>query len=577
MLRNSISILRVSSRPVSIESLDKIEAMNPRFGFNIFAVSKDDDDKHEVYPLRICKDLNIDHSPYEYGLQADPSKRMIVRLLLIQEGEKTHYVLIKNMSRLISSQVNNHQHAIEICNNCLLSFPSKVSLKKHYDSGCYNNDCVKIKLPVKSKAVLSYDKRPKHIQKLLKVPFAIYADFESILVPQTDVLQNHQTCSFGYKIVSSFEEYEFPYKSFRGQDAVKEFLHCLVEETNGLQDIIHNERAMIITPEQEREFLLATHCHICKESLSRPKKVEGFYGPEVRVRDHCRISGLFRGAAHQSCNLLYNYSKMKIPVIFHNLKGYDSHFIIREIDTIARENDWKLDIIAQSSEKYLTFSLGKLQFIDSLNFLLGSLDNLSKTQMNSLGLDGFPNLLKENPHLSRDQLSLISKKGVYPYDYMDSHSKFEETCLPPREKFFSQLTGMDIKYDDYEHAKNVWRDMDCKTMGDYHDIYLKTDVLLLADVFEKFRDLSIRIYGLDPCHYFSAASLTWDSMLKFTKVELQLFHDEQSDMLNLVDGNKRGGVSSVGSKRYSKANVPGTDDYDPSKPNTFLLDKSSIN
>ena len=234
--------------PVNVNSLDKIEAMNPRFGFSVFALSKDDDENHTIYPLRVCKDFNIDEYPYE-----DPSKRMIVRLLLIQEEEKSHYVLIKDFSRSFSSRINNHQHGVVICDNCLLPFNNSERLKKHRESGCYNNDCVKIVLPTKDKSKLSYEKRPKHIKKLLKVPFAIYADFESILVPQSEgnVIQNHQACSYGYKIVSAFEEYDFPYKSFRGENAAAKFLESLIFESETLDMIMSQEKPMIITSKKE--------------------------------------------------------------------------------------------------------------------------------------------------------------------------------------------------------------------------------------------------------------------------------------------------------------------------------------
>ena len=108
---------------------------------------------------------------------------------------------------------------------------------------------------------------------------------------------------------------------------------------------------------------------------------------------------------------------------------------------------------------------------------------------------------------SKDKLNLLSRKGVYPYDYMDNFKKFDETNLPPKEEFFSKLNDEDITDEDFEHAQNIWKTFNCKNMGDYHDLYLKTDVLLLADVFEEFRKVCLENYGLDPACYFTSPGL----------------------------------------------------------------------
>ena len=210
-------------------------------------------------------------------------------------------------------------------------------------------------------------------------------------------------------------------------------------------------------------------------------------------------------------------------------------------------------------EKYITFSVGGLRFINSFNFLQASLDSLvSATPKESL---------KITSTISKGS-DLLYKKGIYPYEYMDSWAKFSETRLPDKEKFYSKLNDEHITDEEYSHAQTVWETFECKTLGDYHDLYVKTDVALLADVFENFRNLCQEQYGLDPAHYCTSPGLSWDALLKKTGVELEFFTD--IEMHIFVERGMRGGISMV-SKRYAKANNPLVPDYDPSKPNKFIM------
>ena len=210
-------------------------------------------------------------------------------------------------------------------------------------------------------------------------------------------------------------------------------------------------------------------------------------------------------------------------------------------------------------EKYITFSLGNLCFIDSLNFLQGSLDSLvSATPKESLKLTTMISKGSE----------LLFKKGIYPYEYMDSWGRFEETSLPNKEKFYSKLNDENITDDEYEHAQAVWEAFGCKTLGDYHDLYVKTDVALLVDVFENFRNLFLKKYGLDPANYYPSPGLSWDALLKKTGIERELLTNYEKHLF--VERRLRGGISIV-SKRYAKANNPLVQDYDPGRPNKYIM------
>ena len=116
----------------------------------------------------------------------------------------------------------------------------------------------------------------------------------------------------------------------------------------------------------------------------------------------------------------------------------------------------------------------------------------------------------------------MSQKGVYPYDFMDSFEKFDQTELPIREQFYSILNDQHITNGECDHARKVWKTFNIKTMGEYHDLYLKSDMLLLADVFESFRKTCLQYYKLDPCHYFTSPGPRWDVMLKMTNIKLRV-------------------------------------------------------
>src|ERR1043166_2689365 len=134
--------------------------------------------------------------------------------------------------------------------------------------------------------------------------------------------------------------------------------------------------------------------------------------------------------------------------------------------------------------------VGQFKYIDSMQFMNSSLANLAK----NLGGD-MPITKRHFANLSSKQIDLITRKGVYPYEYIDSHDRFKETKLPPIHEFYRHLNGK-IKQTDYEHAQRVWKEFECKNLGEYHDLYLKTDVLLLADIWMKFRKSTMKTMAL---------------------------------------------------------------------------------
>ena len=166
------------------------------------------------------------------------------------------------------------------------------------------------------------------------------------------------------------------------------------------------------------------------------------------------------------------------------------------------------------------------------------------------------------------ELSLISQKGVYPYKFKDSFEKFDQTDLPTKEQFYGILNDQHITNDEYNHAKKVWKVFNIKTMGEYHDLYLKRNVLLLADVFESFRKNCLQYYKLDPCHYFTSPGLSWDAMLKMTNIKLELMTDV--DMFQFIEMGMHGGVSYI-ANRYGKANNKYMEEYNEKAPSKYIV------
>lgn len=214
---------------------------------------------------------------------------------------------------------------------------------------------------------------------------------------------------------------------------------------------------------------------------------------------------------------------------------------------MANYSDTPINIIPVNSENYISFtkkmciqkfdeevkkfytSSMYFRFIDSFRFMANSLSDL----VSFLPHDSFHVLTKEFPELSQNKLSLLKKKGIFPYDYVNSMKKLKANKLPEKTFFFSKLTNCHISDDDYKHAQKIWKVFGIKNLGEYSELYLKTDVLLLADVFENFRSSCMEIYGLDAAHYYTAPSLSWDSMLKVTRIRIELITDV--DMLLFIE------------------------------------------
>lgn len=571
--------------PVKLCDITKFEVLN-NISVNVYGIEsffKDNKMRYEVV------------GPLRYATKKLP---MHVNLLLITEDcnkescVKSHYCWIKDLSRLVSSQISKHNQKLYFCDGCLIYFRSLADLILHQKHDCKHiyalTPSADLKVDKFGKSVPDNILKFESIEKQMRVPFVVYADFESVLKPIQTVEPNnensytvkslkHEPYSFAYLIKCSFDDSLSKFELYRGTDAAKVFVDRIETDlrflyNTYLKDIKPMHR---LTSAEQQEFENAEICGICEKA---------FQIDDVKVKDHCHITGKKRrGAAHSVCNLNYQIPSF-VPIIFHNLSGYDSHMFIKEL---CRYGD-KIDVIAQSKEKYVSFTKSiymhdyvdgktghtkrkylKLRFIDSLKFLSTSLENLG----NGLNTTEFRETRK---HFVTDgEFNLMRRKGVFPYSFIDSIDKMNNSNLPTKNDFYDSLREEHISDECYDRAKEVWRLFACKNLGEYSDLYLKSDVLLLTDVFEQFRDTCLKVYKLDPAQYFTLPGLSFDCMLRMTKVELELLTD--IDIIHFFQKGIRGGISQC-TDRMHTANNSFLPNFDPNEPTSFItyLDATNL-
>ena len=548
--------------PVSVKQYNKIEKQN-NIRVNVFGY-----EEKQKHPIYVSKE----------------KFNSCLNLLLITEGEVGHYCLLKDFNKFMYNQTK-HKGRKHFCMYCLQGFSSERVLNNHTVDCIEINGEQAIKMPEPGSKIAFTNYR-----KQLPAPFVIYADFEAITEKvsqkksQTEQYQKHTACGYGYKVVCCYDDkFSKPIKIYRGKMTIQKFMKDMLVEVEYCQEVVktHFTKPLKMTEKDEESFQNMKECHICKKPFGMDedgvrnvggKNIKKVQIKNVKVRDHCHVTGKYRGAAHTICNLNFKLTD-KIPVVFHNLKGYDSHFIMQEIGNIAKNHiyfderknkysDVNINVIPHNIEKYLAFMLGyNLVFIDSFQFMSSSLSNL----VNNLPNEAFKYIGEE---FQDEQLSLMKKKGIYPYDYMDSFKKFEDNRLPKKEDFFSLMNDEHITDEEYQQAQNVWKKFGLSSMGEYHDLYLKSDILLLADVFENFRKACQQYYELDPAHYFTTPGLSWDAMLKMTNTELELMSDV--DMFQFIEKGMRGGISYI-ANRYGKANNKYMKEYDEKASSKYIM------
>ena len=365
-----------------------------------------------------------------------------------------------------------------MCDYCLNYFGSQVLLDEHTEY-CSKHDAVTTILPKPRKNILKF----KNIQNCVECPIKIYADFESFLEPidethgDTKLYQRHVPSAFCLYVVSRVEGFSMDPITYvrRGEDdsVDKIFVERLEEVAKQICETFKTSVPMVFDEAVKELHESVNECYACGEEFDGDK-----------VRNHCHYTGRYRGALHSKCNLRLKRTRT-IPVFFHNLTGYDCHLFVKRL----ADSPGSVDCIPRNEEKYITFGknvlvdtivkddkevnlYSRLKFVDTMNFMRTSLKKL-------VGNLDRPNFKHTGRYFQGDELGLMLRKGIYPYEYITDGSKLSERSLPPKEAFASWLGAgttsnsdsiapSQISDEDYQHAQKVFKAFGCKADNDMH-------------------------------------------------------------------------------------------------------------
>ena len=463
-----------------------------------------------------------------------------IPLLLVTNAETSHYILIKKFNAFMCVDQVGGRYYCHLCFAC------------YHEQKDLNNHLANVHVPNDKPLQMELPSPPNHLmkfisyQKTVKHPFVMIADIECSQVKPRKYTSTINTSALTEHIPSGLGYYYNGIYNYFNENPIVNFVIALENYATEIYKLFKNPKPIpILLP--DHPYYTATRCHYCDQPFN-----ENIFNYR-KVLDHDHITGEFRCASHSVCNLHVQLKK-RLVVFFHNGSHYDWHLLMEEFS----KRKYDIKPIPQTDEKYVSVSVYvkfgpskhdqvEIRFLDSYKFLPKSLDELvSITDKSNL------KILSQNFPKEED-FRLLCRKGLYPYQWQTSFSKLLETReLPERNEFYSSLTDSTISEADYDHAKQVYKHFSCDTMLDYHNLYLKSDVLLLADIVDNFREFSLVTYCLDPAYYYTAPNLSLDACLKYTNQTLELITKGNEDMYLLFEKAIRGGISGVGSKRYSK-------------------------
>lgn len=560
---------KIIGRPINIYGYDSVCKDKPeeKLKRKMIGSGKPIQNESTIYLHRATKDI--------------VNWEKLVNLCMITDKteSKQHMIAITNLDGFLRQGRTNK---VQICPLCMAYIPNRIQIKYHILNDCQRVNCgVRITLPPEDKAII----KPPMSSKTRKImPFMIVADFECLIKsieepeyigndnlykakPKTIIKQQHVPCGYAYTVIDrNHINRSEPIKHYRGPDAGVKLMDELLKVQNRLMNRIKFGRASPLESDKSKLDTTEIICYLCGNDN---------IDDATTIPHWCKVSGHFLGYAHDRC-ITDNYEKlMVIPVVFHNLTGYDSHILLQSMiprfqmkkksktervdnpEPEQSENHLKISAICLNQEKVKTFTYDRLRFIDSFSFLSGSLEEQVK---NLVADKSYPwHFIKKeyiNCSVNPTLLPLVTGKGVYPYEYMDSFERFKETKLPPRESFKSSLYTKLISEDDYKHAQRVWETFRIKDLGAYHDFYMRQDVALLAEVWNCFCETAFEADQLDPAQFVTISSYTWANMMNYVKPTINLFNDQQVDMHLFIERGLRGGVSSVCGKRYGRMELP---------------------
>ena len=550
--------------------INRFEKLN-NLSINIYELNFDQN-KHKLIPIEIRKNVS----------------NKVIDLLIY----KNHYFLIKKLNVFIGKHDCKY-----VCRKCLKSYTTQNMLIKH------KNLCgEKQKLKTSPNSHIYWN---KYFQKN-KLYFRLYADFEAdnkkentdIGDKTTNIYKQEPVCN-GYYIKSELEDVlkSGYYKSPLGHENVNWFVDELIKLENKMNLWFKNtKKDIIITEEDNQDFENDNICRYCEKYIETDK-----------VRDHCHLTGKYRGPAHSDCNLKVKRKDSNfITIGLHNFSNYDCHMFFKQLVDRKKDNV-KFKIIPKTDEKYISVKYGCIKFIDTYRFLSSSLDKLVKTLVDNshktlknlkkevFGDDKILNIINElenmidktkrNKSISElkkkypdkineleeafldyigendlellktefpDKWRYLTKKPAHPYEYFNSIEDYNKPVDNLENKdFFSKLKNKCPDDSGIDRTRVIIKKFNIKNGKELTELYCKSDVLFLTSVFEKFISVSQNEFGISPSYFVSLPGYTWECGLKYTNIKLRTLQNK--DMILLLENGIRGGISGVMGDRYVKS------------------------
>ena len=495
--------------PISLKQVEKFEKQN-NISVNIFFFDRQED----FVPLKISKIYR-------------EARHSNLILFYQEQTQKAHFVFIRDFDSLLrlykTASGTYRARKYFYCCFCISSFQTKQLRDEHLKGNCSLLKRVKVKLPTAENAMLSFTKQ--QFAKLQYIPYIAILDTECFAIPCDEYSGSATLKKYKYQ----FNSYCLALQSqtgeivntwfYRGAEPIVRLLSDLQEAYDAVIGFLRTDDGCpSLSPDESHEYEVAERCCICEKRFSPENNEEN----GKKVRHHCHFSSKFKGAAHAFCNLKTSLPYGELHVFAHNSSRFDSPLLLSCLKKEMFEGVTpKLSCLGKSKNRYITFSINQFKFLDTLNFLNGSLESLV-SNLKAMGDDRrwFAAMYEHFNDFEEEAVDMLLCKSFYPYESVQGWDYFEREEVPPFQHFsqnFLRFGKKEFSNLDYEKVKKVWNAFNCKNFGDYHDLYLSCDTILLACVFHQYRVMHFENFEVDPACFLTSPSLAWSSMLKKNK------------------------------------------------------------
>ena len=547
------------SFPITIQGIKKFLAKNPQLDLkiNILIRGVNHNERKEVI------------YPYEFGLGTGSK---ILNLLMVQKrsgnSAENHFLVITDVNKYLRAVYENETKTKSykkafFCLNCLNSFSSEIKVKEHEQLCSLNKPRLEV-MPEKEKSEIKF----KNFEHQHKLDYVAFLDFECALPSTqkkcqicrslkckcdasfTDVLSKQEPIGYSFVVLGPNDKIIHE-NSYIGTKAGEAFVgHLFDQENLWIRNLLSVEKEMVMSNIDVINFSQATHCYMCNREFD-------WFCP--KNRDHNHANGKYLSAACTQCNLRRRKPRY-LRIFVHNGSRYDFHFIVKALGKYHDEFDSmrEISVLPFNGENFRTIRFHCFEFVDTLAFLQAPLSELCSDLHDSghtYDILKQTYLVTTNGKFDKKKYEMVLGKSFFPYEYCQSLEQMASvTELPDRKHFTSSLTEKTISASDHKFAKKVWQQFSCENLIDYTKVYCKIDTILLAEVFQKFRKSMHTFSGLDPAHYISLPSYSYDSMLKLTQSKIGLPMD--INMVHFLESCKRGGMSFIGTRHLKPSNKP---------------------